>query len=88
LVLIDARRGIMDTDDQVLGLLNQAAVSTLIVLTKIDQVAKNERESVLASVAATARRHTVALEKIIATSAETGEGIPALREHLFALTSR
>jgi selenocysteine-specific translation elongation factor len=34
-----------------------------------------------------ARRHTVALEQVIATSAQTGEGIPELREHLFALTT-
>ena len=87
LVLIDARRGIMETDNQVLELLNQAAVSTLIVLTKFDQLAKDEREAVLAATAAAARRHTVALEQIIATSAETGEGIPALRAHLFALTA-
>jgi GTP-binding protein len=87
LVLIDARRGIMDTDNQVLGLLNQAAVSTLIVLTKFDQLAKGERDEVLASTKAAARQHTVALEEIIATSAETAEGIPALRTHLLALAA-
>jgi GTP-binding protein len=87
LVLIDARRGIMETDTQVLELLNQAAVSTLIVLTKFDQLAKGEREAVLAATKAAARQHTVVLEETIATSAETGEGIPFLRAHLFALTA-
>jgi selenocysteine-specific translation elongation factor len=28
----------------------------------------------------------VALEQVIGTAAQTGEGIPALREHLYALT--
>jgi GTP-binding protein len=87
LVLIDGRRGIMDSDAQVLGLLNQAAVSTLIVLTKFDDVPRKEQAAVLASVAAEARRHTVVLEEIIATSAETGEGIPDLRAHLLALAA-
>jgi GTP-binding protein len=87
LVLIDARRGIMDTDHQVLGLLNQAAVSTLIVLTKFDQLAKGERDEVLASTKAAAGQHTVVLEEIIATSSETAEGIPLLRAHLLALTN-
>jgi GTP-binding protein len=87
LLLIDARRGVMETDSQVLALLNQAAVSTLIVLTKFDQLGREEREEVLADVRTEARRHTVALENVIATSAETGEGIPNLRAHLHALAN-
>jgi len=86
LVLIDARRGPKDSDTQVLGLLNQAAVSTLIVLTKFDEIAQKDRAAVLEAAQAEARRHTVVLEQVIATSAQTGDGIPALREHLFALT--
>ena len=86
LVLVDARRGPMDTDRQVLGLLNQAAVSTLLVLTKFDEVAAKDRAAVLAAARAEAARHTVVLQAVIATSAQTGEGIPALREHLHALT--
>ena len=87
LLLIDARRGPKDSDAQVLGLLNQAAVSTLIVLTKIDEVPQKDRAAVLEATQEQARRHTVALEEVIATSAQTGDGIAALREHLFALTA-
>ena len=86
LVLVDARRGPMDTDRQVLELLNQAAVSTLIVLTKFDAVAAKDRAQALEAARAEAGRHTVVLADVIATSAQTGEGIPALRDHLFALT--
>lgn len=86
LVLIDARRGPKESDSQVLALLNQAAVSTLIVLTKLDEVPGHDRAAVLDAAQAEARRHTVTLEAVIATSAQTGEGIPALREHLYALT--
>lgn len=86
LVLIDARRGPKESDRQVLALLNRAAVSTLLVATKLDEVPAPERSEALAMVAAEARRHTVALEQVIATSSQTGDGIPALREHLYALT--
>lgn len=88
LVLIDARRGPKDTDRQVLGLLNQAAVSTLLVLTKFDEVPAGDRADVLAAAQAEARGHTVALEQVIATSAQDGQGIPALREHLYGLTGQ
>jgi GTP-binding protein len=87
LLLVDARRGPGDSDRQVLELLNQAAVSTLLVLTKFDEVPQKDRAAVLEAAKTEARRHTVALEQVIATSAQTGEGIPELREHLFALTT-
>jgi GTP-binding protein len=87
LVLLDARHAIKDSDRQVLDLLNQAAVSTLIVLTKFDQVPAGAREAALAGAKAEARRHTVALEEVIATSAQSGDGIAALRAHLYGLTA-
>jgi GTP-binding protein len=86
LVLIDARRGPKESDIQVLTLLNRAAVSTLLVATKLDEMPAAERAAALGLVAAEARRHTVTLDRVIGTASQTGEGIPALREHLFALT--
>jgi GTP-binding protein len=88
LLLVDARRGPMDSDRQVLGLLNQAAVSTLVVLTKFDEVAQKDRAAMLEATQAEAGNHTVSLAQIIATSSQTGEGIPALREHLLDLTGQ
>ncbi len=88
LLLIDSRRGPMDSDLQVLELLNQAAVSTLVVLTKFDELAQKDRAAALAAAQAEAGRHTVTLADVIATSSQTAEGIPALREHLFALTTQ
>jgi GTP-binding protein len=85
LLLIDARRGFKDSDLAVLSLLNQAAVSTLVLLTKADEVSAAERAAVLEAVRDEARRHTVALEDILLTSASGGEGIPRLREHLYDL---
>src|ERR1700749_3204423 len=42
-VLIDVRRGVMDTDEQAMTLLDQAAVSYAVVLTKLDQLKPAER---------------------------------------------
>jgi GTP-binding protein len=87
LLLIDSRRGFKESDLAVLSLLNRAAVSTLVVLTKTDEVSAKERVAVLQAVQEEARRHTVALEEILLTSAAQGEGIPGLRQHLFALAT-
>src|SRR5689334_23401145 len=48
-VLVDARHGLKDTDDEVFDTLGSAAVSHQIVLTKADQVPPKELESRLAA---------------------------------------
>ncbi len=86
-LLIDARRGPMDTDIQVMDLLDRAAVSYGLVLTKIDDIKAAERPKALQTAAAVAAKHTAALAEVQMTSALTGEGIPDLRTHLAALAS-
>ena len=84
-LLIDARRGPMDTDIQVMDLLDRAAVSYGLVLTKIDDIKAAERPKALQTAATVAAKHTAALAEVQMTSALTGEGIPDLRTHLAAL---
>ena len=85
LLLIDARRGVMDSDRQVMALLDQAAVSYGLVLTKADELKSSERPGALAAAGKEAGTHTAALAETQLTSAVTGEGIPELRGHLAAL---
>jgi GTP-binding protein len=85
MLLIDARRGVMDSDEQVMDLLDRTAVSYALVLTKGDELKPDAREAALAAARAEAGKHTAALAEIQLTSALTGEGIPALRTHLAAL---
>jgi GTP-binding protein len=85
MLLIDARRGVMDTDRQVMELLDQAAVSYALVLTKLDTLKPAEVTAILTETEAAARHHTAALAEIFATSAQEGSGLPALRTHLAAL---
>ncbi len=81
-LLIDARRGVMEADEDVMGLLDKAAVSYGLVLTKIDEVAAKDRGPALEAARAAAAKHTAALADVLATSALDMEGIPALRTRL------
>ena len=85
MLLIDARRGVMDSDEQVMTLLDRTAVSYALVLTKDDELKSGERAQTLEATRIAAAKHTAALPEIQLTSALTGEGIPALRTHLAAL---
>jgi GTP-binding protein len=85
LVLIDSRRGVLDMDQQVMNLLDKAAVSYGLVLTKADELKPAERDKVLAAAAQEAGKHTAALAEVLITSALKGDGIPALRTHMAAL---
>ena len=85
LLLIDARRGVMDSDLQVMALLDQAAVSYGLVLTKADELKAGQRADAFAAAAREAVKHTAALTEVQMTSALEGDGIPELRSHLAAL---
>ena len=78
-VLIDARHGIKAKDDEVLSLLDKAAVSYQIVLTKADELKKSEVAARLAGISAGIARRPAALPVIVLSSSRTGEGIPELR---------
>jgi GTP-binding protein len=79
LLLIDSRHGVKDVDREVMEMLDAAAVSYRLVLTKADKVKASELAEVVASTAAEARKRPAAHPEIIATSAEKGMGLPELR---------
>ena len=79
LVLIDSRHGIKDVDREFIGMLDTAAVSYRIVLTKADKIKASELEAVHAATEAEARKHPAAHPQVIVTSSEKGLGIAELR---------
>ncbi|TMJ12625.1 MAG: YihA family ribosome biogenesis GTP-binding protein [Alphaproteobacteria bacterium] len=79
LVLIDSRHGVKDIDLEVMKMLDDAAVSYHLVLTKADKIKASELQAVEAATAAEARKHPAAHPEIIVTSSETGLGIERLR---------
>jgi GTP-binding protein len=79
LVLIDARHGIKDVDREILEMLDRAAVSYRIVLTKADKIKATELAAVTEATEVEARKRPAAHPDILATSSEGGMGIPELR---------
>ena len=79
LVLVDARHGLKDVDRELMKMLNEAAVSYRLVLTKADKVKPTELAAARDKVAAEARTHIAAHPEILATSSETGEGLAEVR---------
>jgi GTP-binding protein len=76
-VLIDARHGVKAVDDEIMSLLDSAAVTFQCVLTKADKV--KGRDQVLDQVRGALAKHPAAYPEIVLTSSEKGEGIPTLR---------
>ena len=78
-VLIDSRHGIKKNDEEVLSLLDKAAVSYQIVLTKTDKIKAAGVPRLVAETGEKIRKRAAAYPEILATSSEKGEGIEELR---------
>jgi len=78
-VLIDSRHGLKDVDHTLFDMLDEAAVSYRVVLTKADKVKASELAEVSARTAEAIRKRPAAHPEIIATSSEKGMGLPELR---------
>jgi GTP-binding protein len=78
-LLIDARHGIKAVDEEIMELLDRAAVTFQAVLTKADKPGAAALAATVAAVAAGLAKHPAAFPEMLVTSAETGRGIDALR---------
>ncbi|SFA97575.1 GTP-binding protein [Rhizobium sp. NFR07] len=79
-VLIDSRHGIKKNDDDVLDLLDKAAVSYQIVLTKTDKIKEPAVPKLIAETLEKIRKRPAAFPEVISTSSEKGKGLDELRE--------
>jgi GTP-binding protein len=79
LLLIDSRHGIKEVDREVMKMLDDAAVSYRIVLTKADKVKASELAEAERATAEESRRHPAAHPEILVTSSEKGLGMDRLR---------
>ncbi len=79
-VLIDSRHGIKDVDREIMKMLDAAAVSYRIVLTKTDKIKASDLAAVEAATLDELRKHSAAFPLISATSAEKKGGIDDLRD--------
>jgi len=79
LVLVDSRHGLKEVDREMMHMLDEAAVSYHLVLTKSDKVKPSALGALYEGTAIEAAKHPAAHPSIFTTSSETGTGIAELR---------
>jgi GTP-binding protein len=84
LVLIDSRHGLKGPDREIMRMLDDAAVSYHLVLTKSDKMKPTALGAIYEGVASEAAKHPAAHPSIFTTSSETGSGIAELRTAVLA----
>ncbi|OJU00921.1 MAG: YihA family ribosome biogenesis GTP-binding protein [Rhizobiales bacterium 65-79] len=86
-LLIDARHGVKTIDGEVMDLLDKAAVSYQLVLTKTDKIKPPAVDRLVAETLEKIRKRPAAYPEVIATSAEKGLGIDELRMAILRATA-
>ena len=86
-VLIDSRHGVKPVDEEILALLDSAAVTYQVVLTKTDKPKARDLEAVLNQVSTALAKHPAAYPDLVLTSSETGAGLPTLRAAIASMVS-
>ncbi|MHA1128810.1 MAG: ribosome biogenesis GTP-binding protein YihA/YsxC [Alphaproteobacteria bacterium] len=78
-LLIDARHGPKDVDEEIMFLLDTSAVTFQVVLTKVDKLKKPDQDKILAKTRETLAKHPAAYPEIVLTSSNKDEGLDVLR---------
>ena len=79
-VLVDSRHGLKDSDREMMRALDECAAPYRIVLTKVDEIKKTEREALTAAIQDELKNFTAGHPDIYFTSAEKKEGVDTLRD--------
>lgn len=85
LVLVDARHGLKPNDNEIMDMLDGAAVPYQLVLTKADKVKPPALVRIVEETAKALRKHPAAHPEVHATSSENGDGVAELRASLASL---
>ena len=84
LLLIDARRGLVDNDRLAIAFLNDFSIQYQIILTKADQISKTQLTNTIEAILSEICYYVTASQKIIATSCRDDIGIAELRAMIAA----
>ncbi len=84
MILIDARRGIKEIDEEKMAFLDEMGVPYRLVLTKTDQVKKG-LDKVIAETEGALKLHPAAWPTVLVTSSEKKTGMEELRTYLYNL---
>lgn len=85
-VLIDSRHGLKKNDLETLSLLDKAAVSYQLVLTKSDKIKPAALERLIEETQVQIVKRPAAYPHVLATSSEKGAGLDALRQTIIEIT--
>lgn len=81
LVLIDARRNVTEEDQRLIDFLAEFGTPLLFVITKFDKISRSRREATLRDLG---DQLGVSEDQMLATSAQTREGMPSLLDSIEA----
>lgn len=84
-LLIDSRHGVKKVDSEIMDMLDKAAVTYQIVLTKTDKISAVALQKVLAETHEIVKKHAAAYVDILATSSEKKQGLDELRAEICRL---
>ena len=87
MLLIDGRHGIKENDKEVMDMLDTAAVSYQIVLTKCDKPKSADFQKVLEKTLETIRTHVAAHPRLLVTSSVKGDGIEDVRAEMWGVAT-
>ncbi|MCM2344015.1 MAG: ribosome biogenesis GTP-binding protein YihA/YsxC [Alphaproteobacteria bacterium] len=79
LLLIDSRHGFKDSDEEIMTMMDECAVSYRIILTKADKANSGEVGPLGDTITQTLKRHPAAFPEPVLTSAHEGVGLAELR---------
>ena len=82
-MLIDSRHGLKKNDEEVLDLLDKAAVSYQLVLTKADKIKPPALVKLEAATIKAIEKRPAAFPEIISTSSEKGWGVDDLKAAIY-----
>jgi GTP-binding protein len=84
-ILIDSRHGIKDSDRELMGMLDEAAVTYQLVFTKIDKIKAPELQKGLSRAQKAIKKRPAAFPEIIATSSVKKKGLSLLKAEIASL---
>jgi len=84
-LLIDSRHGLKPNDREIMEMLDVAAVSYQIVLTKLDKLKKAEQDAIVPRIQSELTKHPAAYPEVIGTSSVKNTGLDDLKLAIFGL---
>lgn len=84
-LLVDARHGFKPSDHEMMDMLDDAALSYQIILTKADKLKPNQQLAIVEATKAATKKRRAAHPEIMLTSSDKNIGIAGLRSRIAAL---